>query len=394
MSTYISQKMLLERINHLQEKLENQSISIAELEELTSNARELYERTLILRHKAYEEKIFGKKPLPEQAKSTEEMISENETTEPSHVEKEIEEDPFIEETFVAAEESEQKPNDEQPIFDFDLFSSNTATVVENEQKEEFVQETAPEENEVSASDKKEEQADYDKPEVVEVIIEEEVLVEEESEVEEQVEEEAYAPTERDAATTQTFNDASNYRETDNEDLEEENNYEGNLQKEANFAARDTEPSSIYNRSEEMHTKTVEPETQSQQEAIDSTAELSNDATEAAQNEVQEEADFDAFEDHEDFFKHLKADGSSSTNQYLPKLHTLVGAFSIADKLFIIQQLFQGSSEDFNNAINLLDTQENYSHAKRLISRLAFEYGWDPESKASLEFIRMVERRFQ
>jgi hypothetical protein len=76
-----------------------------------------------------------------------------------------------------------------------------------------------------------------------------------------------------------------------------------------------------------------------------------------------------------------------------KLQTLVGCFGLNDKLQCIRELFQGSSESFNQAIDQLDNQPDFSAAKRVLAQYAQQYSWDLESNLTAEFIQKVERRY-
>jgi len=88
-----------------------------------------------------------------------------------------------------------------------------------------------------------------------------------------------------------------------------------------------------------------------------------------------------------------SDDSLSSRLMSSKLQTLVGSFGLNDKLQCIRELFKGSSEAFNQAIEQLDNQADFSAAKRVLAQYAQQYSWDLESNLTAEFIQKVERRY-
>lgn len=88
-----------------------------------------------------------------------------------------------------------------------------------------------------------------------------------------------------------------------------------------------------------------------------------------------------------------SDDSLSARLMSAKLQTLVGSFGLNDKLQCIRELFAGSSEAFNQAIEQLDNQADFTAAKRVLAQLAQQFSWDLESNLTAEFIQKVERRY-
>ncbi|MDX2359158.1 MAG: hypothetical protein QNK23_00035 [Crocinitomicaceae bacterium] len=76
-----------------------------------------------------------------------------------------------------------------------------------------------------------------------------------------------------------------------------------------------------------------------------------------------------------------------------KIDTLVGAFGLNEKLRYINDLFDGSSEHFGDAIKLLDSQDSLNDAKEKVNGLADEHEWDPEEESVVEFITILNRRY-
>ena len=56
------------------------------------------------------------------------------------------------------------------------------------------------------------------------------------------------------------------------------------------------------------------------------------------------------------------DNSMSSNYQGAKIDTLIGAFGLNQKLLFINELFNGSSELFSDAIKILDAQSNFKEA--------------------------------
>lgn len=76
-----------------------------------------------------------------------------------------------------------------------------------------------------------------------------------------------------------------------------------------------------------------------------------------------------------------------------KLETLVGSFGLNERLQYINELFDGSSEVFSDAIKSLDVLPNINTAKSLTADLAIQNNWDVESDTVEEFIQKICRRY-
>jgi hypothetical protein len=76
-----------------------------------------------------------------------------------------------------------------------------------------------------------------------------------------------------------------------------------------------------------------------------------------------------------------------------KLDSLIGAFGINQRLGFINNLFDGSSEAFSNAIKELDSQSSLSDANQKVSVFITQYEWDVEEEDVLEFMSYVNRRY-
>jgi len=72
---------------------------------------------------------------------------------------------------------------------------------------------------------------------------------------------------------------------------------------------------------------------------------------------------------------------------------LIGSFGFNEKFQCVQELFNGSSDDFNQALEILDNQNNFQEAKKQLMFYVHLNKWDLESEVVIEFIRKVERRY-
>jgi hypothetical protein len=75
------------------------------------------------------------------------------------------------------------------------------------------------------------------------------------------------------------------------------------------------------------------------------------------------------------------------------LETLIGSFSLNEKLQFINELFDGSSDAFSSATKKLDACENMSIAREQLSDYASSYNWDLESEIVEDFIFKICRRY-
>jgi hypothetical protein len=76
-----------------------------------------------------------------------------------------------------------------------------------------------------------------------------------------------------------------------------------------------------------------------------------------------------------------------------KLDTLVGAFGLNQKLMYINELFDGSSESFSDAIKSLDSKSSMEDAKETVTALASKFEWDAEEESVIEFMAVLNRRY-
>jgi hypothetical protein len=87
------------------------------------------------------------------------------------------------------------------------------------------------------------------------------------------------------------------------------------------------------------------------------------------------------------------DGTLAARLMSVRLDTLKGAFGFNERLQIIQELFNGSNEEFNNLIEQLESIPSKEQARSLVSSYANKYHWDVESQLAIELIQKVERKY-
>jgi hypothetical protein len=76
-----------------------------------------------------------------------------------------------------------------------------------------------------------------------------------------------------------------------------------------------------------------------------------------------------------------------------KLNSLIGAFGLNQRLQFINELFDGSSEIFSDAIKALDSQPDLQTARGKLADYASQFNWDPKDETVLEFVSFVNRRY-
>jgi hypothetical protein len=87
-------------------------------------------------------------------------------------------------------------------------------------------------------------------------------------------------------------------------------------------------------------------------------------------------------------------GSNLASQFgVSKLDSLIGSFGLNERLQFINELFDGSSESFANAIKGLDQQANSESARSKVAEFAIENNWDVDSETVEEFMQKVVRRY-
>jgi hypothetical protein len=95
-----------------------------------------------------------------------------------------------------------------------------------------------------------------------------------------------------------------------------------------------------------------------------------------------------------FLDKLKIEDNSVASRFTnSKLDSLIGAFGLNQRLRYINDLFNGSSELFSDAIKALDSQPSLDQANLKAGTLAAENEWDPEEEIVIEFMSYLNRRY-
>jgi hypothetical protein len=278
MAEYLSQKELVKAIEANLNQLEAGTFSISEIESHLNLVRELYERTLVFRYKAFENhsSVDVSNPTPK----AEEVLPLIEAQAP-HQEEEASIEPII--TNEVIEESAVEETETVAEIEFDFFSSN-------------------------------------EPEPIE-----EVIVE--SDIEEELEE------------------VSAFSQID--EPEEQPTFSN--QEEAEEEQQDFEAPVVSEQTSGHSTKFTEKVFK-------------------VEKEIRNQIGFNA-------------------------LPSLIGSFGLNERLLYINELFDGSSESFSDAIKHLDSRSNLSDAAVYVEDLALKFNWDVESEIVEEFIQKLCRRY-
>lgn len=80
------------------------------------------------------------------------------------------------------------------------------------------------------------------------------------------------------------------------------------------------------------------------------------------------------------------------NRSIFPLETLAGAFTLNEKLQFINELFDGSSDDFSSSVKQLDQLANMDAARNMLAELSQSFNWDTESEIVEDFIYKICRR--
>ena len=295
-------------LGHLQngvEKLESGHLSPEDMELLVEDAKELYERMVILRYKIYETNVLGvKEPVISAS------IRQTEIETPIDLFGSIDEPtpaPAFEVTFANGEPTDSALNDEETSTDEDLFEEEDQEVLADEvQEEESIEEDTIEEEAIEE-------------ELLEETIEQE-LFEEEAIEDETIVENLFEEVEE---------DQTNEEETIEEVVSEQ-----------------AAPSSW------------EPEFSGDQPI---------------------------------WMAEMEA--NIRDNRSVFPLESLIGAFTLNEKLQFINELFDGSSDDFSSNVKQLDQLASIDAARNMIAELADTFSWDTESEIVEDFIYKICRRY-
>ncbi|MCB2221367.1 MAG: hypothetical protein KQI35_13290 [Bacteroidetes bacterium] len=76
-----------------------------------------------------------------------------------------------------------------------------------------------------------------------------------------------------------------------------------------------------------------------------------------------------------------------------KIKSLKVAIGINDKFYFINELFDGSLNDYSKVIDDLDALSSYDEAKKYLEDQLTNRNWDPKSEAVMQIMGFVERKY-
>lgn len=335
MSKFGSKENILDAINAHFQNIQTGQLTAENMESLVELTRELHERALILRYKTYEEKIFGVREQPTEASI---ILDEPMKTREEMVKETVEETPEEIVPFERVEEEilnhESTIESNEPVFDFDLF----------------------------------EQAETPTPSVAS-----------EPDIEAEI---ALFPTETFETKIETEEQPVLFEQVEEEILRHETELQEKTVVEGIIHEINNHPTF----EEQVFETKIEPTFEMPEESqapIQSASFV--EQTVRAENPAPIQA-----ENTEVFNQLLNTDQSIGSRI---KLQTLIGSFGLNEKLQCIRELFHGSSEAFNAALETIDQQTDFNSAKRVMASYAKQYNWSFESSLTAQFVQKVERRF-
>jgi hypothetical protein len=90
----------------------------------------------------------------------------------------------------------------------------------------------------------------------------------------------------------------------------------------------------------------------------------------------------------------KLEKTIAQNYQVMPIETLIGSFTLNERLQFINELFDGSSDLFSSSIKRLDTQENMTAARNVIAEFAQENAWDLDGEVVEDFMLKICSRYE
>ena len=125
-----------------------------------------------------------------------------------------------------------------------------------------------------------------------------------------------------------------------------------------------------------------------EENLDSEEEIKNTANDSAETSKEIAEDASSL-----FPKILKIEKSIAQNYQVMTLETLIGSFTLNERLQFINELFDGSSDLFSSAIKRLDALDNRDSARSVIAEYAAENNWDLDGEVVEDFMLKICSRY-
>ncbi len=76
-----------------------------------------------------------------------------------------------------------------------------------------------------------------------------------------------------------------------------------------------------------------------------------------------------------------------------KVKDLKKAIPLHEKFHYTNELFGKNSDHYNQFVDAMNTKQTWKEAETLLAQAASMYKWDPENKTALQFIALIQRRF-
>ena len=125
-----------------------------------------------------------------------------------------------------------------------------------------------------------------------------------------------------------------------------------------------------------------------EENLDSEQEIENTANDSAETSKEITEDASSL-----FPKLMKIEKSIAQNYQVMTLETLIGSFTLNERLQFINELFDGSSDLFSSAIKRLDALDNRDSARSVIAEYAAENNWDLDGEVVEDFMLKICSRY-
>lgn len=358
---------LIEEMGALIVKIKSGVATQGELEAFAAAAGELNERAIILRYKSYEAKVFGTPSAPAVEKAVVEVVEETPAHEPQS---DIIIDAPVDAHIVAQpQESVSETENDDTELSFDLFSIDNEDEPESSVDARFIAHS-----DESVTDKVNEAYSDEISSENEINPQDGIGAEEEMEapiMHEEVPEVELADDESLMVYPEEGIEAT---------IEHIENTEAEPAVDARFIAHSEE--SMFDNATNTH---------SEESITDNT--VFEDEVPAQEAIVSTTVEVPAGDVHPVYKRLTNEDNSLAARLMAVRLETLKGAFGFNERLQIIQELFDGSNDDFTQAIERLDTLNSKNEARNIVSTYAHQYAWDKDSNLALEFIQKVERRY-
>ena len=126
----------------------------------------------------------------------------------------------------------------------------------------------------------------------------------------------------------------------------------------------------------------------EKEIIAALKEIENTANDSAETSKEIAEDASSL-----FPKLMKIEKSIAQNYQVMTLETLIGSFTLNERLQFINELFDGSSDLFSSAIKRLDALDNRDSARAVISEYAAENNWDLDGEVVEDFMLKICSRY-